>query len=88
MLLSLLAMLVVSDVPPPPAPVDAGTPAVSCRTVNDCWLAPDGKAIPRPPKLKWRAIPRGDCGKNLLWLRHELKCEENQCVSRNRGDMC
>jgi hypothetical protein len=84
-MLTLLALLVVGDVP------DAGPVApapVSCRTVNDCWLAPDGKAIPRPAKFKWRAIPRGDCGKNLLWLRHELTCTENQCVSRNRSDMC
>ena len=86
MLLSLLALL-LSDVPPPPTVVDAGV-AVSCRTVNDCWLAPDGKAIPRPAKFKFRQLPKGDCGKNLLWLRHSLQCEANQCVATFRGDAC
>jgi len=70
--------------PPPP---DAGI-AGACATVDDCWLDEGGKAMPRPKKFKKRPLPRGDCGKNKLWLRHELTCTENQCVSRFRGDRC
>ncbi len=61
---------------------------VPCKTVAECWLDEEGKPIPRPRSKKGRAVPRGDCGKNLLWLRHRLTCEENVCVSLNIGDKC
>jgi hypothetical protein len=82
MLTLLLAHLLLADPQP-----DAGL-EVACTTVDDCWLDERGNAIPRPKKFKKRAPPRGDCGKNKLWLRHELTCTENRCVSRFRGDRC
>lgn len=66
---------------------DAGTP-VACTTVADCWLDPKGAAIPRPAKLKGKKLPQGDCGKNLLWLRHRLTCEEQVCTVKYLGDAC
>jgi hypothetical protein len=61
---------------------------VSCKSVADCWLARDGTPIARPKAKRGRPLPQGDCGKNLLWLRHLLSCEKNLCVSRKVGDLC
>jgi hypothetical protein len=61
---------------------------VQCRTVAECWLAEDGKPIARPRSKRGRPLPRGDCGKNLLWLRHQLSCEAGVCVSQLIGDRC
>lgn len=66
---------------------DGGTP-VACQTVADCWLDPQGAAIPRPAKRKGQKLPKGDCGKNLLWLRHRLSCEEQVCKVQFMGDAC
>ena len=70
------------------APADAGSSGVSCQTAEECWLDPDGKAIKRPAKFRGRQHPRGDCGKNLVWLRNRLSCEENICVVTHIGDKC
>ena len=67
---------------------DGGTPAVACTTVADCWLDPKGAAVPRPAKLKGKKLPQGDCGKNLLWLRHRLTCEAQVCTVKYVGDAC
>lgn len=93
-MLALLLMLLAGDVLPEPAPapvkkvtpVDAGV--VSCQTVSDCWLGPDGSAIKRPARFKKKQLPKGDCGKNLLWLRNRLTCEENVCKATFMGDAC
>ena len=61
---------------------------VPCKTVAECWLGPGGTPIARPKSMKGRKLPKGDCGKNLLWLRHELSCQQNVCVSTYVGDMC
>ena len=61
---------------------------VQCTSVDECWLDAEGKAVARPKSKKGRPLPRGDCGKNLLWLRHKLTCEEGVCVSQNIGDKC
>lgn len=69
-----------AEAPPPPP--------VACKTVADCWLDDDGHAIPRPKKHAKQSIPRGDCGKRRLWLRHRLSCEDNVCVAHRIGDKC
>lgn len=80
MTLALLIALVTST-------PDAGV--VSCKTVSDCWLDADGHAIARPKKFKGKALPRGDCGKNLLWLRNTLECSDaGLCVATHVGDKC
>lgn len=80
MTLALLIALVTST-------PDAGT--VSCKSVNDCWLDGEGHAIARPKKLKGRPLPRGDCGKNILWLRNLLECtDEGLCKATHVGDRC
>ena len=61
---------------------------VPCETVAQCWLDDDGKAIARPKSKKGRPLPKGNCGKNLFWLRHRLTCEEGVCVSQFIGDKC
>ncbi|MFO0575739.1 MAG: hypothetical protein U1A78_17215 [Polyangia bacterium] len=61
---------------------------VPCKTVSDCWLDEDGKPIARPHAKRGRKLPRGDCGRNLLWLRNRLSCEDNVCVARHIGDAC
>lgn len=61
---------------------------VACETVAQCWLDESGKAIARPKSKKGRALPRGDCGRNVLWLRNRLTCDEGVCVSQNVGDKC
>ncbi len=61
---------------------------IACQSVAECWLDSSGKPIARPKKLRTRALPKGDCGKNLLWLRNVLVCEQNVCVSRFVGDAC
>jgi hypothetical protein len=68
--------------------VPGGGLGVRCETVGDCWLDAGGKAIKRPARFRRKPIPRGDCGKNLLWLRHILSCEQNRCVSQFIGDKC
>lgn len=61
---------------------------VQCKTVAECWLDEDGKAIARPKSKKGHPIPRGNCGKNLFWLQHKLTCEEGVCVAQFIGDKC
>lgn len=62
---------------------------VACKTVADCWLDADAKPIARPKAKKGRPLPRGDCGRNILWLRTRLTCsEENVCVAEHVGDKC
>ncbi|MBK7857336.1 MAG: hypothetical protein IPJ65_01680 [Archangiaceae bacterium] len=61
---------------------------VPCQTVAECWLDADGKAVARPRAKKGRALPRGDCGKNILWLRNRLSCEQRFCVVQFIGDKC
>ncbi|MBL8952167.1 MAG: hypothetical protein JNK82_15400 [Myxococcaceae bacterium] len=61
---------------------------VPCKTVAECWLDEEGKPIARPKAKKGKAVPRGDCGKNLLWLRNQLSCDENVCVAKFVGDKC
>lgn len=63
-------------------------PAPRCKTVADCWLDERGKAVARPKSKQGRPIPRGDCGKNILWLRHRLACEQSVCVAVFVGDEC
>lgn len=62
--------------------------AVPCKTVADCWLAADGQPIGRPRSKRGRALPRGDCGKRLVWLRNRLSCENQVCVAELIGDKC
>ena len=69
----------------------AAEPVVStipCKTVAECWLDEDGKPIARPKSKKGRPIPKGDCGKNLFWLRNKLTCEDGVCVGQLIGDKC
>jgi hypothetical protein len=61
---------------------------VPCETVADCWLDGDGHPIKRPPRLRKKQLPRGDCGKNLVWLRNRLSCEEHVCVAVFIGGRC
>jgi hypothetical protein len=68
---------------------DAGSaPGVSCKTVADCWLDENGQAIARPKAKKGKPVPRGDCGGNILWLRHRLACDEGTCKAVFIGDRC
>lgn len=78
----LLALLLAAE----PDPRTVST--VRCETVAQCWLDPSGKPIARPKKFARRPLPRGDCGKNLVWLRNVLTCEEQVCVARFVGDAC
>lgn len=71
-----------------PAAAPVAVSPVPCQTVADCWLAADGQPIARPKHKRGRALPRGDCGKNLLWLRHRLSCEAQVCVAVRIGDKC
>jgi|CXWL01.1.fsa_nt_gi hypothetical protein len=83
MLLSLSLMWLLAQAP------DAGrAPAVSCKTVADCWLDHQGQAISRPVKERRKPLPRGDCRAKKVWLRHLLKCEQNVCTSTYIGDQC
>ena len=66
---------------------DAGE-GPACKTVDDCWIDNQGQAIARPKSKKGHKIPRGDCGKNILWLRTKLTCEEGVCKAENVGDKC
>ena len=61
---------------------------VPCETVAQCWLDKDGKPIARPKRVKGKRLPKGDCGKNLLWLRHQLTCERAVCVAKFVSDSC
>ena len=61
---------------------------VQCKTVDDCWLNESGEAIKRPKRHRGKAIPRGNCGNRLHWLRHLLSCEENVCKAKLIGDKC
>ena len=61
---------------------------VPCETELDCWLDESGQPIARPKKAAGKPLPRGDCGKNLRWLRNELSCEKKVCVARLVGDRC
>lgn len=61
---------------------------VPCKTVADCWLDGEGKPIARPKAKRGRSIPRGDCGKKLLWLRTRLSCENQVCTAQHIGDKC
>ena len=70
----------------PLAPVTAS--AVPCKTVADCWLDQDGNPIARPKSKRGRSLPRGDCGKNLLWLRTRLSCDNHVCTAEHIGDRC
>ncbi len=79
LMLSLLAA-------PPAVPVPVSP--VPCKTVADCWLSAQGQPIARPKHKRGRALPRGDCGKNLVWLRHRLSCEQDVCVATLIGDKC
>lgn len=62
--------------------------AVPCQTIADCWLDPSGNAIARPKKQKGKPLPKGDCGKNLNWLRRRLTCEQKFCTVQYIGDKC
>ena len=61
---------------------------VPCKTVADCWLDDHGMPVARPKSQKGKKLPRGDCGKNLLWLRNKLTCTEGKCSAENVGDKC
>lgn len=61
---------------------------VACRTVADCWLSPSGDPVKRPKRHRGKPLPRGDCGKNLRWLRNLLTCEESVCTVKRIGDKC
>ena len=62
--------------------------APACRSVADCWLDEEGRAIRRPARYRGRHLPRGDCGAHLRWLRHSLTCDEGVCTARDIGDRC
>ena len=70
------------------ARAEAPAAPVPCKTIDDCWLDPSGAPIRRPRKLRKKAIPRGNCGTRLHWLRHVLSCEENVCTAKLIGDRC
>lgn len=78
----LLMLLAAAPADPP------SVEAVPCNTVADCWLDKDGRPIARPKAKRGRGLPRGDCGKNLLWLRTRLSCEHQVCVAQHVGDRC
>lgn len=61
---------------------------VPCKTVADCWLDEEGAPIKRPKAKRGRSVPRGDCGRNLLWLRNKLSCENQVCTAQHIGDKC
>lgn len=61
---------------------------VPCKSVADCWLDANGKPIARPKAKRGRSFPRPDCGKNIVWLRNKLRCEDQVCVSEFIGDRC
>jgi hypothetical protein len=82
LLLPVLIAVVLSS--PPKSTVSE----VACQSVADCWLDAESKPIARPNKLKGRAVPRGDCGKKLQWLRNRLACEESVCTVTFIGDKC
>jgi hypothetical protein len=67
---------------------DGGADTVPCKTVDDCWLDKDSNVIRRPKRYRGRALPHGDCGDNIRWLRNRLSCEENVCVAKFIGDKC
>ncbi len=81
MLATFALLLTLSQAP------DAGT-AVACKTVADCWLDDEGRAMARPKAQKGKKIPLGDCRGKKVWLRHVLTCEQNVCISTYRGDQC
>ncbi|MBX7099784.1 MAG: hypothetical protein K1X89_18860 [Myxococcaceae bacterium] len=71
----------------------AGAPRVTvsevpCTTVDDCWLDEGGKPIARPRAKKGRALPRGDCGGKIEWLRNRLSCQNKVCTAELIGDKC
>jgi len=76
-----------SDATLPPKHEDAASP-VPCRSIRDCWLDADGTPIARPRRLRGKAIPKGDCGGNILWLRNRLACDQGRCVAAFIGDRC
>jgi hypothetical protein len=82
---SLVALLACREEPAPAsaAPTLPSSPPASAPAVTE-----RGNAIARPKRYRGKPLPRGDCGKNLHWLRHRLVCEGGVCVSRNVGDMC
>ncbi len=71
-----------------PAPAARAEEPVACRTVADCWLSPSGEPVRRPKRHRGKPLPRGDCGKNLRWLRNILTCEESVCTVKRIGDKC
>lgn len=79
-----LLTLLLSAEPDPHTTVST----VPCQSVAECWLDANGKPIARPKKQRGRPLPKGDCGKNLLWLRNVLTCEQNVCVARFVSDGC
>lgn len=81
-----LALILSLLAAPPAVPVPVGP--VPCKTVADCWLSAQGQPIARPKAKRGRALPSGDCGKNLVWLRHRLSCEQEVCVAKLIGDKC
>ena len=81
-------LCVASTTARPDATVPVPTVAAPCRNVGDCWLDDRGNAIARPKRLRGRKLPKGDCGRNLLWLRNELSCAEGRCVALPVGDRC
>ena len=83
MLLLPALLSIVLTTPPRPTVSE-----VACVSVAECWLDADGKPIARPKKLRSKSVPRGDCGKGLLWLRHKLACTENLCTVTFIGDKC
>ncbi len=82
-MLTLLAALLLTD----PHLTESTVP---CASVADCWLDKEGHPVARPAKLKGRALPRGDCGAKILWLRTTLTCsaEKHVCVAEHIGDKC
>ena len=70
---------------------------VECKTVDECWLDDGGAPVARPKKFKGQQFPKGDCGRNLIWLRTRIRCEvptvpdagsAKVCVTENIGDKC
>lgn len=61
---------------------------VACETVAQCWMDENGKPIARPKKLEGKSLPRGDCGRKLLWLRNRLTCDQRLCTVTYIGDKC
>ncbi len=80
LLLPLLVSVVLSA-----SPIISDVP---CQSVADCWLDAASKPIARPKKLRGKPVPRGDCGKNLQWLRTRLTCEQRVCTALVIGDRC